>query len=143
MATAKKKQVAVTGNKAGTFSSVNQPDFSKRGHRGKDKLTRDIKEGIVDAAIRHGLDGKGADGLSGYLFMLSRDYPKQFTSLLGRMLPLQIQGNLGQFIGAVNITPVPQGQYLTAEQIKSMQATESDIIDVEPIRIVDKEEDAA
>ena len=69
----------------------------------QNKLTRDLKEGIIDAAVASGYDGKGKDGLAGYLKMLADKYPKQYTSLLGRMLPLQISGNLNTFIGAVNI----------------------------------------
>ena len=70
----------------------------------QNKLTRDLKEGIIDAAVASGYDGKGKDGLAGYLKMLADKYPKQYTSLLGRMLPLQISGNLNTFIGAVNIS---------------------------------------
>jgi len=96
----------VKGNGGGGRRERGQPN----------KITRDLKEGIIDAAVSLGEDGRGKGGLSGYLKMLAKRYPKQFSSLLGRLLPLQVNGNnLGQFIGAVNIVAVPNGKFLTVE----------------------------
>jgi len=54
------------------------------------KVTRSLKEGILLAAEAVGADGKGKDGLLGYLTSLARRHPTIFVPLLGRVLPLQI-----------------------------------------------------
>lgn len=93
------------------------------------KITRDLKDGVLEAAISLGEDGKGNGGLVGYLKMLARKYPKQFSSLLARLMPLQVNGNLAAFIGAVNITPVPNGKFVSPEEaIAQMQPAGDAII---------------
>lgn len=98
-----------------------QPGNALASGRGPNKITQDLKQGIVGAAAELGYDGKGKGGLQGYLKMLAKDYPKQFTSLLGRVIPLQISATPGAFIGQVNIVGVPADRYLSAEQIKALQ----------------------
>jgi hypothetical protein len=40
--------------------------------------------------------------------------------LLGRVLPLQVSGNIGSVIGAVNIVSASAGQFLTPEDINRL-----------------------
>ena len=54
------------------------------------KVTGSLKEAILLAAEAVGADGKGKDGLLGYLTSLARRHPAIFVPLLGRVLPLQI-----------------------------------------------------
>ncbi len=103
---------------ANRYSSTQQP--VKHPGRGPNKISRDLKEGIVDAAIAHGMDGKGTRGLAGYLFMLARDYPKQYAPLLARLMPLQINATRTNFIGAVHVVSVPNDRFLTSEQIREL-----------------------
>ena len=42
------------------------------------------------AAEQVGEDGKGKDGLVGYLRKIARTQPKTYAALLGRLLPYQI-----------------------------------------------------
>lgn len=56
------------------------------------KTTTALKEAILLAAERVGKDGKGKDGLTGYLENLAAREPKAFSSLLGRVLPMTIAG---------------------------------------------------
>lgn len=124
-----------------------QPGNQLATNRGPNKITSDLKQGIVGAAAEVGYDGKGEGGLQGYLKFLAEDYPKQFTSLLGRVIPLQINASPGAFIGAVNIVGVPNDRYLTAEQIKALRPPEDPpIIDgvqvLEPVASDDDEEAA-
>lgn len=56
------------------------------------KTTATLKEAILLAAEKVGEDGKGKQGLTGYLIGLARSEPKAFSSLLGRVLPLTVQG---------------------------------------------------
>lgn len=110
-------------------------DGGGRRERGQhNKITRDLKEGIVTAAIQVGEDGKGKGGLVGYLRFLARKQPKAFSQLLGRVLPLQISATPGSFIGSVNIIPVPPDKYLSAEQVAAMMAPATDpvIVDRNP-----------
>lgn len=85
-------------------------------------ITRDLKRGIIDAAERYGSDGKGTDGLTGYLFHLAGKHPKAFAGLLGKILPLQISGNVGQFIGTVNVISVPADSFLSADDMNRLTA---------------------
>lgn len=59
------------------------------------KTTAVLKDAILLAATQTGLDGAGTGGLVGYLRSLAQSEPKAFSSLLGRVLPLQITGEGG------------------------------------------------
>ena len=87
------------------------------------RLTRDLKLGIVDAAAAHGSDGRGAGGLTGYLFFLAGKHPKAFSSLLGKMLPLQVNSHSTSLVGQVNIVTVPAGQHFDAAEIGRLAQT--------------------
>ena len=54
------------------------------------RVTASLKEAILLAAEAVGADGKGKDGLLGYLTTLARRHPAIFVPLLGRVLPPQI-----------------------------------------------------
>lgn len=59
------------------------------------KTTTALKEAILAAASEHGEDDTGTDGLKGYLRKVAREDVKAFTGLLGRVLPLDVSGNVG------------------------------------------------
>lgn len=107
-----------TTRKPGTFAKGNAGHPKPMGL--VNKITRDLKSGIVQAAENHGSDGKGKGGLVGYLEFVAAKHPKAFVSLLGRLMPLQVSGNAGTFIGKVQIVAIPQGQYLSAEAIREL-----------------------
>ena len=54
------------------------------------KITRTLKEAILYAAEMAGEDGKGKDGLEGFLARQAQANPKSFMSLLGRVLPMTV-----------------------------------------------------
>ena len=58
----------------------------------ENKTTKLLKEALIIAAEAVGSDGDGKDGLSGYCEDLARNEKKAFAALMGRLLPLQIQG---------------------------------------------------
>ena len=73
-----------------------------RGNAGKgrpkgapNKTTTALKEAILAAAAAHGEDDQGTGGLTGYLRKVAREDVKAFSGLLGRVLPLDVQGNVG------------------------------------------------
>jgi hypothetical protein len=118
----------------GRFAKGNKPR-SGRGRGHINKLTRDVKEGIIEGAAAYGSNGKGAGGLHGYFKMCARRYPKQYMQLLGRLLPLQIHAdaNLANaFIGAVNIISVPTDHFLKHEDIQNMLLGEPSVIGSPP-----------
>ena len=109
---------AKSASQASQFKPGNTMAKRKRAHN---KITRDLKEGIIDAAIAIGEDGKGKGGLLGYLKMLARKHPKYYTALLARVLPLQVSGGIGVgIIGQVNIVPVPVDRYLSPEDVAGL-----------------------
>jgi hypothetical protein len=99
------------------------------------RITRDLKRGIVDAAAAYGSDGNGAGGLTGYLFHLADKHPKAFASLLGKLLPLQVNSQISSVVGQVNIVSVPAETFLTQEDVRRMSAAPS--IDHEPATAAD------
>jgi hypothetical protein len=48
-----------------------------------------VAEAILFVATQHGEDGKGKDGLVGYLSRIARTHPRSFAALLGRVLTCQ------------------------------------------------------
>ena len=62
----------------------------------KDKLTRTLKECVLMAGEIVGSDGKGRDGLLGYLTMIARRDPKTYCGLLGRLMPIDVQSTTQQ-----------------------------------------------
>jgi hypothetical protein len=59
------------------------------------KSTTALKEAILAAAEAHGEDGEGWGGLTGYLIKVAREDVKAFAGLLGRVLPLDVNGSVG------------------------------------------------
>lgn len=57
------------------------------------KATATLKDAILLAAEQVGFDGKGSEGLTGYLRKVASEDVKAFASLLGRVLPLQVTGD--------------------------------------------------
>jgi hypothetical protein len=112
-------------HKPGTFGRGNPPPGKGRLKGTVNKVTRDLKNGIVDAAIALGRNGEGEGGLQGYLQFLGWHHPKAFASLLGKILPLQVTGDglPGTTIGTVNVISVPADHYLSAEDIEKMRPT--------------------
>lgn len=71
-------------------------DRSKTGRKAgtPNKTTAALKEAILLAAEQVGEDGKGHDGLVGYLRNVACQDVKAFAGLLGKVLPLTINGQL-------------------------------------------------
>lgn len=68
----------------------------RRGGRQKgtpNKTTAVLKDAIITAAELSGADKKGRDGLIGYLKRVADNDMKAFTGLLGKVLPMQLQGD--------------------------------------------------
>lgn len=57
------------------------------------KITGNLKEAIVAAAASVGYDGKGQNGIEGYLKRCAENDEKTYLGILGRVLPHMIEGN--------------------------------------------------
>jgi hypothetical protein len=94
----------------------------------QDKISRDLKNGILDAAIAHGRDGEGTDGLAGYLFLLASENRKTFASLLARILPYNVSATTSaQTISEVRILSIPSGQHYSAADLRRVEQGQSTI----------------
>lgn len=62
----------------------------KKGSNGT--INKLIRECVLRAAENVGRDGKGADGMVGYLEARAVDQPQAFMSMLGRIIPMQVEG---------------------------------------------------
>ena len=97
------------------------------------RITRDIKKGLIELAVRHGSDGKGEGGLGGYFDYLLRKDLAAHARLIGRWLPRQlnvdveISGRIG--ITTVQIVSVPNGRFVTQAE------TERQL--TEPVLVID------
>jgi hypothetical protein len=110
----------------------------------QNKITRDIKNGIITAAVRMGRDGKGAGGLIGYFEFLAKKKPIAFAHLLGKLIPLQLDGELGVKVGLtkVNIISVPSAHYLTDDQISGKEPLLDGVV-IDPAALAPAAEPAA
>jgi hypothetical protein len=80
------------------------PNAGKGRKKGSvNKTTAMLKEAILGAATETGSDGNGKDGLMGYCAFLAKTEPKAFSTLLGRVLPMQVTGEDG---GPIKVTQV-------------------------------------
>jgi hypothetical protein len=89
-----------------------QPGKEKTGGRQpgvRNRTTRMLKEAIIMAAECEGSDSNGKDGLVGFLRRVANEDIRAFASLLGRVLPLQVETK--------NDTSV-EGPYQTVEEAR-------------------------
>ena len=109
-----------------------QPGHVPAVHRKKgtqNKITQDLRKGIVEGAAEHGEDGKGKGGLVGYLEFCARKHPKAYLGLLGKLLPYNLAADIKEGTTAIfEIVAVPPGRYITVPQ---------DVLDRQP-KIIDQ-----
>lgn len=74
------------------------------------RISRDLREGLIDSAVQYGSNGRGEGGLVGFFLHLARNFPRTHASLLCKLLPLQIGGGLGiSTTVAINVVSIPAG----------------------------------
>ncbi len=101
----------------------------------RNKPTRILKEAALLAAESIGEDGKGKDGLVGYLRTSALLERPAFLALLGKLLPLQVSMSMPQLriVDRTTITFV-ENQALLSERIQAIRNGEIiKLIDHDPI----------
>ena len=88
---------------SGKFGNLPGPDPG-RPKGGKNKITRLLKEAILEAAENAG----GKAGIIGYLTEQAEKSPGPFMALLGKVLPLQVANAEGESLSYTVITGVPR-----------------------------------
>jgi hypothetical protein len=111
-------------NPNGTFQKGQPSPEGARRKRGViNKITRDIREGAIEGFARHGSDGRGRDGFSGFCYYLAKKHPKAAAKIVEKLLPLTVNGNLpGVAAVSVNIVGVPPGNFLSHDDISRLTA---------------------
>lgn len=99
----------------GKSRSANLTGGSRKGR--PNKTTSVLKEAILQAAEAVGADGKGKEGIIGYLKTVARKDVKAFSALLGKVLPLQVTGEGG---GPIQSQTTLNMQGLTVDQLKAI-----------------------
>lgn len=97
-------------SKTGQLFKKGGPPGPGRGKGTQNKITRTLKDAILQAAESVGEDGWGKDGTLGYLRIVAMHDFKTFGGLLGRVLPHVIAG-AGED-GAIKVV------YQTADQVR-------------------------
>jgi hypothetical protein len=77
--------------KRATMNTLSKPLRGTGGTKQPRRATVVLKDAILMAAAAVGADGKGLDGLLGYLTNIARTDPKTFCQLLARVIPLHVQ----------------------------------------------------
>jgi hypothetical protein len=61
----------------------------KRSRRNVRGPNQDLVEAVLKAAEQVGSDGKGRDGLQGYMIFLAKEYLPQYLALLAKVMELE------------------------------------------------------
>ena len=87
----------------------------------RNKITRDIKHGLIESAVKHGSDGKGKGGLIGYFDYLLKKDLRAHAALMGKLLPYNVSADLSvSGISALRIVSVPHDRYLSPDQVRRL-----------------------
>jgi hypothetical protein len=74
------------------FSKENQPKRGRGRPRGaQNYFTRDVKEALIDALNEFGRDGKGKDGLKGFLMRMCELKPELIMATVRWITPMHVK----------------------------------------------------
>jgi hypothetical protein len=83
-------QAVVPYEKPGTFKKGRKKTGGRKA-ADPNKMPTTLKECILRAGEILGSDGKGKDGLTGWIIQLAVNEPRTYAMLLGRVLPYQVE----------------------------------------------------
>jgi hypothetical protein len=102
------------------------PRYGGRKKGTPNKSTRNIRDAMTESAVKHGIDGKGTGGLTGFCQWLLANDLKAWTHIFSRLVPLQVAAettNRGGGAMQVNVISVPRGVYFSPEQADQIMTT--------------------
>jgi hypothetical protein len=102
---------------------MKHPRYGGRKKGTPNKSTRNIRDAMTESAVKHGIDGKGTGGLTGFCQWLLANDLKAWTHIFSRLVPLQVAAettNRGGGAMQVNVISVPRGVYFSAEQAQQI-----------------------
>ena len=103
------------------------------------RTTTLLKEAVLLAAYLEGRDGKGKDGLTGYLRMIAKKYPQSYVQLLNRVLPLQVNASFSATVKTITVTmTAKEAAEIYAETLRGapMADEEDDPEALPPVKMV-------
>ncbi|WP_337181417.1 hypothetical protein [Shinella sp.] len=80
------------------MSKIEADNLTRRGagrpKGSPNRTTALLRDAILKAAEATGEDGQGKEGLMGYCTFFAKEEPRAFATLLGKVLPMQISGEV-------------------------------------------------
>jgi hypothetical protein len=113
------------------------------------KSTRNIRDAMTESAVKHGLDGNGTGGLTGFCQWLLKNDLKAWAHIFGKLVPLQVAAEVAHHHRtlAVNVISIPRGRFFTTDEVAAVMRGElPTTIDLTPTPIADEpatQDDAA
>ena len=84
-------QKARGNNKQTRLGGKRGPKRARGRPRGSQNFfTRDMKTAIIDACNELGFDGRGQEGMKGYMKFLGKNFPPVFAALIRAAMPAQV-----------------------------------------------------
>src|SRR3954463_2410946 len=83
----------------------------------KNKVPADLRSLVVDVAAKLGKDGKGRDGIEGYILSLAVTRPEIFAGFLGKVLPTKSaeEATFAAGIEHLTVLAVPSGHFFLSD----------------------------
>ena len=104
---------------------MKHPRYGGRKKGTPNKSTRNIRDAMTESAVKHGIDGKGTGGLTGFCQWLLKNDLKAWCHIFSRLVPLQVAAettNHHRGVTQVNIVTVPSGDMFTPEQCEALMS---------------------
>jgi hypothetical protein len=118
--------------KAARFYGPDRPPPGKGRKKGVlNRITADLKQGLLRGAANCGYDGAGLGGVDGFLLMCAQKHPKHYLALLGKLIPLNLNPDPAP-VATINVIGIESGRFLSKEEIENIQQVEAHTVDHVP-----------
>jgi hypothetical protein len=114
----------------GMAEQPTRPGTFQKGHpgykpKGPHKLTKTIKQAMIEAGEKTGSDGKGKEEIVGVFKAVARADIVAYGQMLSRLVPTEIAAEINNVsgIGQVNMVSAPSGTFLTQKQLEHLNDT--------------------
>jgi len=84
----------------------------------KDRISTDLKKSFIEALLSVGSDGKGTDGIEGFIHHAIRNDLRGVLAVVAKIIPLQVNADVqGNHISNVIINAVPPNHFVQREGV--------------------------